>query len=105
MPFVKGQSGNPAGGKPGPRTDPAFKTRCRKAVDELVISKWEEEVRNMGEHWVKCSELLAAYGYGKPAQSIEVSTPAVESEQVARLTDGDLLALIAATTDAAPTTH
>jgi hypothetical protein len=24
-------------------------------------------------NWVKCSELLAAYGYGKPAQPIEQS--------------------------------
>lgn len=76
MAFQKGQSGNPGGRA---KEDPTFKKRCRAAVDAEVIDKWISEVRNMGEHWVKCSELLAAYGYGKPSQTVEVSG-AVEVE-------------------------
>lgn len=70
MAFQKGQSGNPGGRA---KENPVFKARCRAAVDAEVIDKWIAEVRNMGEHWVKCSELLAAYGYGKPPQALEVS--------------------------------
>lgn len=98
MAFKKGQSGNPGGRA---KEDPAFKARCRAAVDAEVIDKWIAEVRTMGEHWVKCSELLAAYGYGKPPQAVQVSGPnggAIElTERVRTLSDEQLDALIAAT--------
>ncbi len=70
MPFVKGQSGNP-GGKGKKRED--LQAKCIKAVDDFVFEAWLNEVRTMGEEWVECSKLLAAYGYGKPSQKIEHS--------------------------------
>jgi hypothetical protein len=43
-----------------------MRKRCRDIVDAKVIAKWEAEIDEGGPAWVKCSELLAAYGYGKP---------------------------------------
>lgn len=68
-PFQKGKSGNP-GGRPKDLAE--FRTRARAAVDELVITKWIAEVKRKGRWWVKCSELLAAYGYGKPTQEVKI---------------------------------
>lgn len=106
--MAKFQPGNQAAvGNGRPRLDRDFKERCRAAVDAECVQKWIDEVRNMGEHWVKCSELLAAYGYGKPAQAVEVTGKdggAIEVEQMEKLSVGELRALIA-TTDVAPVTH
>jgi hypothetical protein len=99
--FGPGNNANPSG---RPKVAQEFKARCQKAVTETVLAKWIAEVESGGEHWVKCSELLANYGMGKPSQSVEVVAPPVESEQLEQLSDGDLRALIAATSDAA-TTH
>lgn len=65
--FKKGQSGNPSG---KPKLDREFRDRCRKAVDEKVIDAWINEVECMGTNWLKASELLAAYGYGRPTQPV-----------------------------------
>jgi hypothetical protein len=90
--FKKGQSGNPAG---RPKQREEFVNRARKAVDEYVLEAWIEEVMEKnrvvgytgkegkveikkkcrGPDWVKASELLAAYGYGKPKQVVEASGP------------------------------
>jgi hypothetical protein len=59
-----------AGGRP--KIAEEFKLTCRRIVDEHVIEAWRNEVVSLGEHWVKCSELLAAYGYGRPVQHVEV---------------------------------
>lgn len=80
-PKTKSKMGNPAWVKgapspnPGgrPKTHSDFRARARQAVDEKVLERWEKEVTENGPDWVKCSELLAAYGYGKPSQAIEVS--------------------------------
>ncbi len=69
-PFKPGESGNLNG---RPKVVDEFRAKARKAVDELVLEKWIDEVRNMGDDWLRASELLAAYGYGKPSQGIEVS--------------------------------
>ena len=68
-PFKPGQSGNPGG---RPKIADVFKLGCRRVVDELVLERWRDEVEKLGDNWVKCSELLAAYGYGKPHQSSSV---------------------------------
>ena len=65
--FVKGQVANPLG---RPKVAEEFRAKARKAVDAHVLAAWIAEVESAGEHWVKCSELLAAYGYGKPAQPV-----------------------------------
>lgn len=68
--FKPGQSGNPNG---RPKVAEAFREKCRKAVDERVIDAWITEVQNQGENWMKASELLAAYAYGRPTQAVEHS--------------------------------
>lgn len=72
-PFVKGQTGNPGG---RPAVNPVFRDRARSAVDQHVLDAWVAEVTpdkegKRGPNWVKCSELLAAYGYGKPPSAPE----------------------------------
>ncbi len=66
-PFKVGKSGNPKG---RPKTIEEFRKRCRAAVDKHVIKAWEKEIEAQGPHWVKCSEMLAAYGYCKPPQPV-----------------------------------
>ncbi len=82
--WSKGQSGNPGG---RPKLVDALRERALKAVDEKILEAWidecterEREVMTLegpvvvverGKNWVKCSELLAAYGMGKPVQPTE----------------------------------
>lgn len=104
MPFEKGNKLGMGHGRP--KLAAEFKARCSAIVDEVVLAKWEAEVRSGGEHWVKCSELLAAYGKGKPAQQVEVSGVdggPIEHEQVERLTSEQLQRVIEATAE--PVTH
>lgn len=68
--FQKGQTGNPRG---RPKVADDFKLKCRRVVDETVFAAWKEEVETRGDHWPKAAELLAAYGYGKPAQAVELT--------------------------------
>ncbi len=68
--LLPGAKLNPGG---RPKEDIAFRARARKAVDEFVAQKWIDEVERDGPDWLKASELLAAYAYGKPSQSLEVT--------------------------------
>ena len=80
----KGESGNPGG---RPRLVAELRERALRAVDDTVIQAWIDECAGVkrevmtpegpvviverGENWVKCSELLAGYGMGKPVQPTE----------------------------------
>jgi len=75
--FKPGQSGNPGG---RPKLRELVRERSAKAVDEHVVEAWIQEVVTRGDDWVKCSELLAAYGIGKP-QSAPEDLEAVTSAQ------------------------
>lgn len=90
-PFKPGQSGNPGG---RPKVADVFKMGCRRVVDELVLERWRDEVEKLGDNWVKCSELLAAYGYGKPTQYTELSvdgkTRDVVTEKLEKLEEESL---------------
>jgi hypothetical protein len=68
-PFAPGQSGNPSG---RPKVAVQFRDRARAVVDSLVLEAWEAEVRDRGPHWLRASELLAAYGYGKPSPASDL---------------------------------
>lgn len=85
--FKPGQSGNPGG---RPKQAAHLRARCQSATDELVVDAWEAEVRAQGPDWVKCSELLAAYGYGKPSSSPE-DLDAVKGNPLSGLTTEQIL--------------
>lgn len=65
--FAPGVSANP-NGKPAGVS--AFRLKARAKVDELVIDAWVQEIEGRGEDWIKASELLTAYAYGRPTQAI-----------------------------------
>lgn len=50
-----------------------FKLRCSLITDMVVVDAWEREVKEQGPDWVKCSELLANHGKGKPKESVELT--------------------------------
>lgn len=71
-PFKPGQSGNP-GGRPAARRE--FRERCREIM-EAEGGGWdilETMLRGSAQDRRFAVELLAAYGYGKPKQGLEVS--------------------------------
>ena len=86
-PFQPGESGNPAG---RPKVAEEFRARARRATDEMVFNAWEEEVRDRGSSWLRASELLAAYGYGKPSTLTDEDDGAV-TRPFAGLTTEQLL--------------
>jgi len=95
--WVKGVSGNPNG-----RSIVAerFRQLCRDHAPGIV-KRWLREVDESGPDWVKCSELLAAYGFGKPSQQTDINITAtskttveerleqLQSEEIARLASGE----------------
>jgi hypothetical protein len=68
--FGPGNRANPSG---RPKVAEEFRAKCRRAVDAKCIAAWINEIETMGDEWVRCSELLASYGYGKPTQHLEHS--------------------------------
>lgn len=81
-PWPRGTSGNPGG---RPKTEAAFRKRCRSFVDEHVIAAWEKEVREHGEKWLEASKLLAGYGYG-PVNAVDVDADGDEAQRAQPLT-------------------
>jgi hypothetical protein len=88
--MVPGTTLNPSG---RPKVVEEFRARARKAVDEKIVARWIREVEDDGPDWVKCSELLAAYGYGKPSQSVELNADVTASNPHSQLTIEELRAL------------
>ncbi len=84
-------STNPSGRPPAANE---FRVKARALVDELVLKAWEAEVRSMGDNWLKASELLAAYGYGKPSQTIDLVAEVTTSDKTP-LTGAQRLAYLA----------
>lgn len=92
--FPKGKSGNPNG---RPKIIEELRARCLKAVNDKVIAAWENEVDSLGNNWIKASELLAAYGLGKPSQAVELTGKdggPIETK-AAELSDEQLMAIAA----------
>ncbi len=67
-PFAKGNCANPGG---RPKLAEELRKKALKAVEDHVIDFWIEQVTTRSDDAVKCSELLAAYGLGKPPQRLE----------------------------------
>lgn len=88
-PWPKGTSGNPGG---RPKAAPIFRKRCREIVDEKVVDAWEKEVDERGTYWVRCSELLAAYGYGPP-KLVAGAPEEADAKPIERLTVEQLEAI------------
>ena len=110
--WVKGKSGNPGG---RPKIVEGLRQRALKAVDETVLDAWIDECRVRERHvmgalvecrgpdWVRCSQLLAEYGMGKPVQPVE-SKIDVEVRGAREMSREQLLA-IAAGQESADTEH
>jgi hypothetical protein len=95
MAVVRDKNGRIAGGalNPGgrPKLVAKLRERALKAVDETVLEAWIDECEMKertfkvggveitkecrGNDWVRCSQLLAEYGMGKPVQALEHSGP------------------------------
>lgn len=65
-----GPSPNP-GGRPTIATE--FRRKAGDAVDAHVLKAWTDEVKKRGPNWMRASELLAAYGVGKPTVHVELN--------------------------------
>lgn len=89
-PFPKGKSGNLNG---RPKVVEEFRARARSAVDSHVLDAWVREVVEQGPEWVRCSELLAAYGYCKPPQAKEDNDAMRAANPFASLTVEQLVKL------------
>ena len=118
-PFAKGASGNPGG---RPKLDQELRVRAKKLVDDKVIAYWEDEITERqreimtpagpmdmvcrGKDAMKAAELLAGYGYGRPAQSIE-SKVDVTVNHVREMSRAQLLAIASGVTveESADTEH
>lgn len=75
MPFVKGQSGNPAGRKPN-----AARQELETLLDKTwPVAKREQALINLatkaGNGDIDAIKILLAYTYGKPIERKEVSGP------------------------------
>ena len=67
-PFEKGKSGNPKG---RPKINEDFRERCRNFMTDKGWANLEKMANDRLDHnHYKANELIAAYAYGKPNQSI-----------------------------------
>lgn len=111
MPNPKWTKGGPSPNPSGrPKLVDELRQRALKAVDAKVIEAWIDELEERprqvvtqvgpvtvvckGPNWVKCSELLAAYGMGKPVQPTE-SSVSVEIRDARQLSRDQLMAIAA----------
>lgn len=119
MPFKKGQSGNPAGAKPGVhhqgRPSDWFREQCQIAIQEargiefardvLAGKDFPQLATGDGEvlplppalkERLKALEFLSDRGYGKPNQSVEVSGDG--ASELAAIPASTLVEIVAALT-------
>ena len=66
--FKPGKSGNPSG---RPKVAQEFREKCREFMQDEGWDKLFELARKKGKDQKAAVELIAAYAYGKPKQSIE----------------------------------
>lgn len=75
MPFVKGQSGNPGGGKGQKKSQrkrlirDLMQKHVPTAVKEIAAQLKSDEPRD--RQWA--SEMVINYAHGKPSQAVEIS--------------------------------
>lgn len=74
--ILPGSSGNP-GGRPKAgilfREEAQKRARQDSAEGKVVLDAWVKEIESKGEDWVKASELLANYAFGRPVQGLEIT--------------------------------
>ena len=71
-----------------------FQSRARLAADGLALPAWEAEVVEHGKDWLRASELLAAYGYGKPPQTIDLKAQVTTENPLAGMTKAEVLEVV-----------
>lgn len=75
------------GGLKNKRRDVAtFRHYCREIAVGEVLDFWLEQVVTKGEWAMEASKMLAAYGFGRPTERVEVQAETVQEFDLSKLT-------------------